>query len=356
MLPILYILIINFFFMSCTAQKEQYLNLSYNNSLIINGEDHFKNISQLTFSGENAEAYFSPDGKKLIFQGHDGDDLCDQIYIMNIETREINLVSNGQGVTTCSFFQYPNAEKIIYSSTFLDDSACPPKPDYSRGYVWKLYPGYDIFSAELNGSNPTPLTSSPGYDAEATYSFDGKKIIYTSLISGDLELWTMNSDGSDKKQLTDRLGYDGGAFYSHDGSKIIWRAYYPQTEKEVSDYKYLLSENSIRPMALQLWVMNADGSNKKQITNNSAANFGPIFFPKDNQIIFSSNMHDPKGRDFDLYSINLDGSGLERITYFEGFDGFPMFSPNGKYLVFASNRNQKKQGDTNLFICEWKEN
>ena len=300
--------------MSCTAQKEQYLNLSYNNSLIINGEDHFKNISQLTFSGENAEAYFSPDGKKLIFQGHDGDDLCDQIYIMNIETREIDLVSNGQGVTTCSFFQYPNAEKIIYSSTFLDDSACPPKPDYSRGYVWKLYPGYDIFSAELNGSNPTPLTSSPGYDAEATYSFDGKKIIYTSLISGDLELWTMNSDGSDKKQLTDRLGYDGGAFYSHDGSKIIWRAYYPQTEKEVSDYKYLLSENSIRPMALQLWVMNADGSNKKQITNNSAANFGPIFFPKDNQIIFSSNMHDPKGRDFDLYSINLDGSGLESIT------------------------------------------
>ena len=217
--------------MSCTAQNEQYLNLSYNNSLIINGEDHFKNISQLTFSGENAEAYFSPDGKKLIFQGHDGDDLCDQIYIMDIETREIDLVSNGQGVTTCSFFQYPNAKKIIYSSTFLDDSACPPKPDYSRGYVWKLYPGYDIFSANLNGSNPTPLTSSPGYDAEATYSFDGKKIIYTSLISGDLELWTMNSDGSDKKQLTDRLGYDGGAFYSHDGSKIIRRAYYPQTEK-----------------------------------------------------------------------------------------------------------------------------
>ena len=356
MLPILYILIINIFFMSCTAQNEQYLNLSYNNSLIINGEDHFKNISQLTFSGENAEAYFSPDGKKLIFQGHDGDDLCDQIYIMNIETREIDLVSNGQGVTTCSFFQYPNAEKIIYSSTFLDDSACPPKPDYSRGYVWKLYPGYDIFSANLNGSNPTPLTSSPGYDAEATYSFDGKKIIYTSLISGDLELWTMNSDGSDKKQLTDRLGYDGGAFYSHDGSKIIWRAYYPQTEKEISSYKYLLSENSIRPMALQLWVMNADGSNKKQITNNSSANFGPFFFPKDDQIIFSSNMNDPKGRDFDLYSIKIDGSGLERITYFEGFDGFPMFSPNGKYLVFASNRNQKKQGDTNLFICEWKEN
>ena len=222
------------------------------------------------------------------------------------------------------------------------------------GYVWKLYPGYDIFSADLNGSNPISLTSSPGYDAEATYSFDGNKIIYTSLNSGDLELWTMNPDGTDKEQLTDKLGYDGGAFYSHDGSKIIWRAYYPQTEKEISDYKYLLSDNSIRPMALQLWVMNADGSNKKQITNNGSANFGPFFFQKDNKIIFSSNMHDPKRRDFDLYSVNIDGSRLERITYFDGFDGFPMFSPNGKYLVFASNRNQKNRGDTNLFICEWK--
>ena len=349
---ILFIIVIIFF--NCTNQNNQVLNLIYNNSLIIDGENHFNNIAQLTFSGENAEAYFSPDGKKLIFQGHDGEDICDQIYIMDIETGIIDLVSNGQGVTTCSFFKYPNANKIIYSSTFLDDSACPPKPDYSMGYVWKLYPGYDIFSADLNGSNPISLTSSPGYDAEATYSFDGKKIIYTSLNSGDLELWTMNPDGTDKERFTDKLGYDGGAFYSHDGSKIIWRTYYPQTEKEISDYQYLLSENSIRPMALQLWVMNADGSNKKQITNNSSANFGPFFFPKDNEVIFSSNMHDPKRRDFDLYSVNIDGSRLERITYFDGFDGFPMFSPNGKYLVFASNRNQKKRGDTNLFICEWK--
>ena len=341
--------LIIFIFINCTNRNNQDLNLIYNNSLIVEGESHFKNIAQLTFSGENAEAYFSPDGKKLIYQSHDGDSLCDQIYIMDIETGKIDLVSNGQGVTTCSFFQYPSANKIIYSSTFLYDLECPPKPDYSMGYVWKLYPGYDIFSADLNGSNPISLTSSPGYDAEATYSFDGNKIIYTSLNSGDLELWTMNSDGTDKEQLTDKLGYDGGAFYSHDGSKIIWRAYYPQTEKEISDYKYLLSDNSIRPMALQLWVMNADGSNKMQITNNGSANFGPFFFPEDNKVIFSSNMHDPKRRDFDLYSVNIDGSRLERITYFDGFDGFPMFSPNGKYLVFASNRNQKNKGDTNLF-------
>ena len=188
--------LIIFIFSNCTKQNNQDLNLIYNNSLIKDGETRFKNISQLTFSGENAEAYFSPDGKKLIFQGHDGDELCDQIYIIDIEMREIDLVSNGQGVTTCSFFQYPDANKIIYSSTFLGDSTCPSKPDYSRGYVWKLYPGYDIFSADLDGSNTIQLTASPGYDAEATFSFDGKKIIYTSLISGDLELWTMNSDGS----------------------------------------------------------------------------------------------------------------------------------------------------------------
>jgi Tol biopolymer transport system component len=273
---------------------------------------------------------------------------------MDIESKSVELVSTGAGVTTCSFFKYPNDNGIIYSSTHMDNPDCPPKPDFSRGYIWKLYPGFNIFEAGLGGSNPRPLTSSPGYDAEATYSFDGKKIIYTSLVSGDLELWSMNPDGSGKQQLTNRLGYDGGAFYSYDASKIVWRAYYPETEEEIADYKSLLAENSIRPMALQIWTMNADGTNKEQITNNNSANFGPFYFPNGGKIIFSSNMHDPKGRDFDLYSINIDGTDLERITYFEGFDGFPMFSPNGQYLVFSSNRNQNKRGDTNIFICEWK--
>ena len=184
-------------------------------------------------------------------------------------------------------------------------------------------------------------------------AFDGSKILYTSIKSGDLDIWSMNIDGTDKKQLTSRLGYDGGAFFSPQNDKIVWRAYYPKSEKEIKEYNELLSENSIRPMALQIWIMNPDGSGKKQITNNKAANFGPYFFPDGKRIIFSSNLHNPKGRDFDLYSIKTDGSGLERITFFEGFDGFPMFSPDGKYLVFASNRNQKKRGDTNLFLAEW---
>lgn len=328
--------------------------IKYSNELIQDNEAHFKNIRQLTFSGENAEAYFNLDNTKLIFQAHDGDSLCDQIYVMDIESGESKMVSTGNGTTTCSYFEYPETKNFIYASTHLGSKSCPKKPDFSRGYVWKLYPDFDIFKATLDGSRIERLTDSPNYDAEATYSFDGSKIIYTSMVSGDLELWTMLSDGTNKTQLTSRLGYDGGAFFSHDNKKIVWRSYYPETEKQKKDYMSLLKDNSIRPMALQLWTMNEDGSNKKQVTNNNAANFGPFFFPKEDRIIFSSNMHDEKGRDFDLYAINTDGTNLERITFFDGFDGFPMFSNDGKYLVFASNRNQKKRGDTNIFLAEWR--
>ena len=321
--------------------------------LIYKGEIHFNKMRQLTFAGENAEAYFSSDGTKLIYQSHDGETLCDQIYIMDIVSGQIEQVSTGEGVTTCSYFQYPNNDKIIYASTHLGGKECPPKPDYSLGYIWKLYPDYDVFRANINGTGLERLTYADGYDAEATYAFDGKKIVYTSISSGDLEIWTMDPNGSGKTQLTDRLGYDGGPFFSHDGTKIVWRAYYPETDEEIADYRFLLNTNAIRPMALQIRTMNADGSEKKQITNNNAANFGPFFFPDDKRIIFSSNMNDPKKRNFDLYAIDVNGDNLERITYFDGFDGFPMFSPDGKYLVFSSNRNQAKPDDTNIFICEW---
>ena len=337
----------------CFFQNIQANNFAYNNNLIEENETHFLNLRQLTFSGENAEAYFSCDGKKLIFQSHDGDSLCDQIYIMNIETGEAQMVSTGDGVTTCAYYLYPECKQAIYASTHLGNEDCPPKPDYRSGYVWRLYPDYDIFLTDLESGILTRLTSSPGYDAEATVAFDGSKIIYTSMVSGDLDIWTMDHDGKNKTQLTTKLGYDGGAFFNNDATKIVWRVYHPKTAKEISDYKKLLAENSIRPMALQIWTMNSDGTNKKQITNNESANFGPYFFPDGKKIIFSSNLHDPKGRDFDLYAINSNGSELERITFFNGFDGFPMFSPDGKHFVFASNRNQKKRGDTNLFLAEW---
>ncbi|MFQ6616828.1 MAG: TolB family protein [Fidelibacterota bacterium] len=322
--------------------------------LIYEGERHFQNIRQLTFGGENAEAYFSSDGERLILQAHQGKDSCDQIYVMNVETGEMEQVSTGYGVTTCSFFQYPQDDAIVYASTHLAGQECPPRADPGLGYVWTLYPSYDIFKASPDGSNLVRLTESDGYDAEGTYAFDGSKIVYTSMASGDLEIWTMDPDGSGKRQLTDRLGYDGGPFYSHDGEKIVWRAFYPETEEGKERYLEDLRKNAMRPVNLQIWIMNSDGSGQTQVTDNGAANFAPFFFPDDSRIIFASNLGGGRGN-FDLYAIDPDGSNLEQISFFDGFDSFPMFSPDGKRLAFASNRNSTEPGETNIFICDWVE-
>lgn len=322
--------------------------------LLDSREVHLSNIQQLTFSGENAEAYFSFDGKKLILQATSRDGGCDQIYALDLATGETALASTGLGRTTCSYY-YPSGEKILYASTHHWDEACPPPPDMSRGYVWALYPTYDIFAANEDGSNLVQLTSSWGYDAEATFSPRGDKIVFTSMRDGDLEIYTMNPDGSDVRRLTHRLGYDGGPFFSPDGSKIVYRASYPETEEEIRDYRTLLAAGLIRPSALDVYVMDADGSNQVRVTDNGAANFGPFFHPSGEKIIFSSNLHDPQGRDFELLMVNVDGTGLERITYSADFDGFPMFSPDGKHLVFASNRNASHPGNTNVFIAEWVE-
>ena len=322
-------------------------------NLILDGENHFANMRQLTFEGENAEAYFSADGQKLILQRHIEKGGCDQIYIMNIETGDMQMVSTGGGVTTCSYFQYPNDDHIIYASTHLASADCPPKADMARGYVWTLHPEFDIFKALPDGSNIERLTDTWGYDAEDTFAHNGTSIVYTSMASGDLEIWTMDPDGKNKKQLTDKLGYDGGPFFSWDSTKICWRAYYPETEAEVAEYNELLKANAIKPMALQLWYMNADGTNKIQVTDNGAANFCPFFQPGDERIIYASNYMSPSPMDFNLWIIDVDGSNAEQLTTYDGFDAFPMFSPDGKRLVFGSNRNQANPGDTNIFICDW---
>ena len=317
-------------------------------------EEHLRNIKQLTFGGENAEAYFAADGRKLIFQSTRDGRKCDQIYKINVDGSGVKMISNGTGRTTCSYF-FPNLGRVLYSSTHLGGTACPARPDFSQGYVWAIYPSYDIFIARPNGSQIQQLTKTPGYDAEATISANGKKIVFTSMRDGDLEIYTMDANGRNVRRLTNELGYDGGPFFSPDGKQIVYRAHHPQTEKDKSDYQSLLKDNLIRPSTLELWVMNADGSNKRQITRNGKANFAPYFFPDGKRIIFSSNLNDPKGRDFDLYKINIDGLGLERITFNDTFDGFPMFSPNGKQIVFASNRNAKARGETNVFIADWVE-
>jgi TolB protein len=323
-----------------------------NEPLGVSGEKHLRNIRQLTFGGENAEAYFSADDKQLIFQSTRDGRQCDQIYTMNIDGSKVKMVSNGEGRTTCSYF-FPAIRRILYSSTYLGSKECPPKPDFSKGYVWAIYPAFDVFTARPDGSGLQQLTTTPGYDAESTITRDGKKIVFTSMRDGDLDIYTMDANGRNVKRLTNELGYDGGPFWSYDGKQIVYRAYHPQTEKEKADYTGLLKDNLIRPTTLEIWVMNADGSNKRQITRNGKANFAPYFFPDGKRVIFASNVNDPRGRNFDLYVVNTDGTGLERITFNDTFDGFPMFSKTGKKLVFASNRHSKSQGDTNVFIADW---
>jgi Tol biopolymer transport system component len=319
------------------------------------GEDHLRNIRQITVGGENAEAYWAFDGSMLIYQGNKPDGPgCDQIYLLDPWTAESTRVSNGQGRTTCSYF-YPSGEQILYSSTHHHDTSCPPEPDFSLGYVWPIYPTYDVFVANADGTNLRQLTTEDGYDAEATFSPAGDRVVFTSTRDGDLDLYSMAPDGSDVRRLTDRPGYDGGAFFSPDGSQIIWRAHYPEPGPELDDYMRLLGDGLIRPGELEIYVMDADGSNQRQVTDLGAANFAPYWHPSGEKILFSSNLDDPSGRDFEIFMIDLDGTGLTRITHAEGFDGFPVFSPDGRHLVFASNRNNGGTNDTNVFIAEWVE-
>jgi TolB protein len=318
------------------------------------GERHLRNIRQLTFGGNNAEAYFSPDGKRLIFQRQDSvSSGCDQEYVMNVDGSGLRRVSNGLGRTTCGYF-YDGGRRILYSSTFEDSPACPPAPDRSHGYVWPLN-NLEIYTARADGSGLRQLTHAGGYNAEATVSPDGKRIVFTSTRDGDIELYTMNVDGSDVRRVTHRVGYDGGAFFSPDGRRLVWRAMYPETVADSAEYRRLLAQRLVRPTRLELWVADADGSHARQVTRLGAASFAPFFHPDGRRIIFASNYPDPKSRNFDLYLVGLDGSGLERVTTSPEFDGFPMFSPDGRRLVFASNRHGRERGETNLFIADWVE-
>lgn len=319
------------------------------------GEVRLENIRQLTFGGENAEAYFSFGGRQLVFQSTRDGRSCDQIYVMDLNAGDAGarMVSTGRGRTTCGFF-LPGDERVIYSSTHLAGPDCPPRPDLSRGYVWPLYSSYDIFSVRLDGSGLLRLTDSQGYDAEATVAPDGR-IAFASTRDGDIDIYTMDRNGKNVKRLTYDLGYDGGPFFSYDGSRIVYRAHHPADKQEIARYKELLAQGLVEPSRLEIFVMDADGSNRRQLTANGAANFAPCFHPDGRRIIFSSNLHDPRGRDFDLYMIDIDGRNLERITYNDTFDSFPMFSRDGRHLAFASNRNARSRGETNIFIADWVE-
>ena len=314
---------------------------------------HLGPIRQLTHGGQNAEAYWAPDGKRIIFQTTRDQYKCDQIFIMNADGSNQHLVSTGKGVTTCGYF-LPDNKHIIYASTHLAGDACPPPADRSKGYVWAVSPGFDIFLATDDGKIEKRLTDTPGYDAEGTVNFKTGQIVYTSMASGDLDIWTMRPDGTQKKQLTKRVGYDGGSVLSRDGKKLVWRSHYPKTPDDMSKYKSLLAENLTAPMKMEVMIADADGSHVQQLTNYGCASFAPTFTPDGKRILFSSNKQECDSRKFELYIMNVDGTGLEQVTNFGGFTAFPEFSPDGKSIVFASDKDAKSRYEFNIFTADWR--
>ncbi|MFA6165195.1 MAG: hypothetical protein WC700_01130 [Gemmatimonadaceae bacterium] len=321
------------------------------------GEVRLSNLRQMTNGGENAEAYWSKDGQWITFQSTRDGRTCDEQFVMKADGSGLKRISDGRGKTTCGWF-FPDGKRLFFGSSTAHDSLCPPRPDPSKGYVWPL-DKYDIYTVNRDGSNFKRLTNYNVYTAEGVLSPDGKKIVFTSLKDGDLDIYTMNVDGTNVKRLTNTVGYDGGPWWSPDGKRIVYRAHHPKDSVELKQYKDLLGQGLIRPSKVELYVMNADGSDNRQVTALGGANFGPSWTPDGKKIIFASNYFAPRSGNFELFLVDASaslagGDKLEQITFNETFDGFPMFSPDGTKLIWASNRHDNKPNETNLFIADWK--
>ncbi|MGD2063111.1 MAG: M28 family peptidase [Nitrospirota bacterium] len=318
----------------------------------IPGEVHLKNVRQLTFRGENAEAYWSADGRHLVLQAKWEEGGCDRIYTLDLTTGAFRQVSNGEGRTTCAYF-FDQDRHILFASTHAAGPECPPPPDHSQGYVWPLYPSYDIYRVDREGRDLTPLITLPNYTAEATTCREDDRIVFTQVANGDIDLYVADGDGHDVRRITFDAGYDGGAFFSPDCSKLVWRASRFKEGPALEEFRALLAQGLVRPSQMNLFVADGEGEEARQITYLPGASFAPYFHPSGTRVLFSSNWQDPQGRNFDLYSVDVDGGRLTRITHTDVFDAFPMFSPDGRYLVFASNRFNTRPHDTNIFVAEW---
>lgn len=307
-----------------------------------------ENIRQLTNEGQSGEGYFSPDGKRVIFQAIRGEHPFYQIYIKDLASGQEKRVSTGQGRTTCAFF-HPTENKIIYASSHLDPNRdkevdaelkklaeARRNPGARRGYSWAFDPFMDIFELNLDTNELKQLTSVAGYDAEGSYSADGKRIIFASCRNGPgADIYIMDADGKNVKQLTDSPGYDGGPFFSPDGTKVIFRG-------EVRKRHYL-----------QLFVMNVDGTGLWQLTENDAVNWGPYWHPNGKHIIYSTSVHGHQN--YELYLMPVETGKAKRVTFWHGADVLPVFSGDGKKLMWTSKRGKDKAGQfsSQLFIADW---
>ena len=328
-------------------------------SLRFTGEVHLRNVRQLTFGGNNAEAYWSYNDAQLIFQS-DFSGInpqgCDQNFVIDTESPGVPvMVSTGRGRTTCGHF-LPDG-RLLYASTHAASPDCPPPLEARDRYAWPIYDSYDIYVASPGAADsPQLLIGGPGYDAEATVSPDGQYVVFTSARSGDLELWRYERATGELLQLTHTLGYDGGAFFSRDSKQIVWRASRPEGE-ESAVYQTLLAQGLVEPSKMNIFVADADGSNARQVTHMPGANWAPFFHPGGEHIIFASNFESVgQGRPtFAIYMVPTAGGEPTKITHSNTFDAFPMFSFDGKKLAFSSNRNASRtpSRDTNVFIADW---
>lgn len=302
-----------------------------------------RNVRQLTSTSmgllKSGEAYFSPDGRRICFQAVPEGQNEYQIYVMDLDGNRPEMVSTGQGATTCAYF-HPDGRRLLFASNHLDPRPVAgvgqpggPKPG-QRSYAWSFYPGMDLFEYTFETRKLRRLTDSEGYDAEGSYSPDGKLIVFCSMRDGDQEIYICDQDGGNPRRITRARGYDGGPFFSPDGQRIVYR----------SDRR--------GDQNLQIFTNNLAGNDERALTDNQVLNWCPYWHPSGRWIIFTRGEHPEGGPPtYDLYLLSADGRRTLRVTDERAFDGLPAFSPDGSKLMWTSKRGGLAQPQ--VFVAEF---